>query len=167
LTILQIIDKKGQHIERHQWAKAKTTETEGRAKKIVRERKLKRMVVDADGLGLGVYQGLADDLGDRIIPLHGAEKPLSDEYNNKRTEIWNWVAKDIENEEIIAIQDIGYLFADLSGIKQKVNRRGKLQLESKDEYKKRLKHSPDDGDAFVEANMARKGLYEKLQFSVV
>ncbi|MCK4329268.1 hypothetical protein KAX02_05445 [candidate division WOR-3 bacterium] len=156
ISVMQILDSKGQHIDRIAWSKKTTTETEGRAKKIIRERHLKGVVVDADGLGLGVYQELADTFQNTVIPYHGSGSSNSDAYHNRRTEIWNWVQRDLENGGLSAIQDIGYLFADLSGIKQGINTKGELQLEEKKIYKKRLGHSPDDGDAFVMANMARK-----------
>jgi len=162
MTVLHVIDSKGQHIDRYVWSRMKLRITKAKAKKLFKEIGLRKMVVDADGLGLQVYQDLADELPGHIIPYHGMAKLHHEAYFNKRTEIWNWVLKDLESGEITAIQDIGYLFADLSGIKCPINTQGQMQLEAKKEYKGRLGHSPDDGDAFVMANMARK--YDTVDF---
>lgn len=157
LSVFQILDSRGQHIEKYTWARKKTTETEGRAKKIFLDRGLAKLAVDATGIGQGVSDALCEAIPGKIVPYIGAESPSCEEaYANRKTEVWNWVLQDLEAGELTAIQDIGYLFADITGLHQKINRSGKMQVESKIDYKRRLGRSPDDGEAFVLANMARK-----------
>ena len=59
------------------------------------------------------------------------------------------VKKMLEDKEISVIDD-GYLFNELTNRKYKFTNKGKIKIESKDEYKKRYNvKSPDEADAFV------------------
>jgi hypothetical protein len=103
--------------------------------------------IDA-GRGEGVISRLWQ-LGyeDRVIPVHFSGKSFSDLYLNKRAEIWcrmrDWFIQ--VNRPLIPRDES--LAADLSAPTFYVNDRGFIQIETKKEIKKRLKRSPDEGDA--------------------
>ena len=75
-----------------------------------------------------------------------AEAADGDEYANKRAEMWSEVKKWLE--EGGSIDDEG-LADELTGPEAYINRKGKLQLESKDDMKKRGLASPNMADALA------------------
>ena len=52
-------------------------------------------------------------------------------------------------KEPIALPPDDELLSELASVKYKVDARGAIQIESKDEMRKRLGHSPDRADAVV------------------
>jgi hypothetical protein len=74
-----------------------------------------------------------------------AEKPMDEYYANKRAEMWGTM-KDWLKEEGMIEDDQG-LKDDLTGPEAFMNLRGRLQLESKDDMKKRGLPSPNKADA--------------------
>lgn len=76
-----------------------------------------------------------------------SEKPLSEAYLNKRAEMWG-LAKEWLSEGG-AIPDDDDLFYDLIGPETVPRMDGKIQLESKDQMKRRGLISPNCGDALA------------------
>ena len=105
--------------------------------------------IDA-GRGEGVIHRLWQ-LGfeDIVVPVHFSGRSYSDLYLNKRAEIWckmrDWFLT--ENRPLIPRDEA--LAADLSAPMFFVNDKGYIQLETKREIKRRLKRSPDEGDALA------------------
>lgn len=98
------------------------------------------------GYGTGIYS-VGRDMGRsgwRLVSF--AEAADGDEYANKRAEMWAQVKKWLE--EGGSIDDEG-LADELTGPEAYINRRGKLQLESKDDMKKRGLASPNMADALA------------------
>lgn len=62
-------------------------------------------------------------------------------------------------KDAIALPPDDELLSELASVKYKVDARGAIQIESKDEMRKRLGHSPDRADAVVLAfaNLEREG----------
>jgi len=118
------------------------------------------IVIDCDGLGVGVYNDLleAKKAGDipeevKLVKIRSAGPPYKydEKYFDRRTEIWGEVAEQMRDGGI-----------DLSSVNnpdfdRQVTAprwelvRGKMKLEKKEETKKRLGASPDLADAFVYA----------------
>lgn len=119
--------------------------------------------IDTDGLGAGVYDRLVEVNNDRLLnyniyAIHNNAKPNDDKYYNKISELYG-VAKELfENnmslylrgeEPILEVPYDDELIKELSTRKYGVHSNGKIKLQSKDEYKKVLGHSPDKGDGFI------------------
>jgi hypothetical protein len=127
--------------------------------------------IDVVGWGLSATNFLQENLV-QTVPVNGAEKSLertrphahagsvpvasaSMAFVNKRAEIvWRMrETLDPTNPVPAAIPDDTKLRADLAAYRWTFTARG-IQVESKDEMKKKLGRSPDDGDALCLANMA-------------
>ena len=109
------------------------------------EHKPDAVFIDA-GAGSGVIDRLRQ-LGHEVTEVAFAGKPTDSRYLNKRAEIWcemrDWLT-------------LGGCIPNDSGLKQDLatptymyNSSGKIQLESKDDIKKRGMPSPDIGDALA------------------
>lgn len=106
-------------------------------------------VLDSIGLGKGVGDRLREMGGD-VVEINSASEPSDKEhFYNLRAEMWWYVSKLVLDKELPYPQD-PELRRQLTNLKYKViNSNGRLQLESKDETRKRLGRSPDRADAFV------------------
>ena len=80
-----------------------------------------------------------------VIEVNVSESAISDEYANLRTEIW-FNARDFLAEGSIPDDED---FMEMAEPKYYYTSKGKTALESKDDIKKRLKKSPDCGDALA------------------
>jgi hypothetical protein len=98
------------------------------------------------GYGQGIYSA-GQVMGRNWQLISFAGKPMSDIYANKRAEMWAEMKKWLQNDGII--EDDQQLIDDLTGPEAFVNTRGKLQLESKDDMKRRGLQSPNKGDALA------------------
>lgn len=133
------------------WGKKKTTYTTGIA---IQETALEEIIkIDADGMGSGVYDRLAE-LGHAVIGLRSGKNAFDEiKFENLKAEMW-WNAREIferqyERGNVISIPDDPELIEDLTGCKYIVKSNGRIIMEKKDDYKKRLGRSPDKGDSAV------------------
>jgi len=108
------------------------------------------IVVDGDGVGGGTIDTLTDmQLSNvDIMEIHGAGKPFNDDYQNKRAEMTFIAQKRLEEGEA-SIPNDTLLIEELLEIKYFVNKRGKIQIEEKDDLKERLGRSPNRADAWI------------------
>lgn len=135
-------------------------------------------MIDDTGLGGGVTDRLREVKVEEkltrlvVIPINAAEhieqdslenKEAFKNYNNLTTHMWANV-KDLLTNKQIQIEDDGILFGQMSARKYRVASNGKIQLESKDDMKKRGLDSPDRGDAL--ALCLYKGKIKKFTGSV-
>ena len=109
--------------------------------------------VDVDGLGSGVYDR-AREIGMPVHPFNFGGAPIDKErFVNKRAEAYWSLREDLE-DGLIDLPPDGEddeLVAQLGSIKWKVTSKGKIQIESKDDMRKRGLPSPDRADAVVMA----------------
>lgn len=139
-------------VEITDYSKQDTMETAGKV--IVAKRRHNPNAIKVDVIGLG--SGVVDRLNEQGVVVSGinvAESPNDPEqFNNLRSEVW-WNLRErldpnpANNPEPIGLPPNDDLLTDLSGIKYRINSRGQIVVESKEEMKKRLGHSPDYGDA--------------------
>lgn len=117
--------------------------------------------VDGAGLGAGVVDRLRQ-LNYRVVDVQAGSSPDDKEkYANKRAEIWgrmrDWLKGDVELPE-----DDG-LKSALTGLEYGYNNRMAIQLEKKDDMKKRGLASPDEADSlamtFAEPVRAIRDIY--------
>ena len=120
-----------------------TMETAGLVMAAQRETGASTVKVDEIGIGAGVVDRLRE-LKCPAVGVNVASAPLEPErYTNLRTELW-WNLRELlnpnprANPNPIALPPDDELLADLTNVKYRMDSRGRMQLESKDEIKKRL-----------------------------
>lgn len=110
------------------------------------EYKADAVIVDATGVGEAVMSSLR--LMNRSpIAFYAGEKALLDNCHNRRAEVWYKMRKWLY--EGGAIPDDSDLRDDLVGPEYSTNSRGQIQLERKQDMKKRGLASPDLADALA------------------
>lgn len=128
---------------------------------------IRHLGIDGVGVGAGTINTLKEyDIKDSAINLQGAERPIEmgteEKFKNLRSQMWWTAREDLRNGEIAMVND-AELIADLTTPKFEV-KQGKIVIESKEEIKKRLGHSPNKGDAFVYWNWRRKTRSNPIEF---
>ena len=129
------------------------------------------VVVDADGIGSGVYDELHShpDLGRRVRPFHAGGKPEYAEgvewtdatgelhFANRRAAAW-WHLRDLLDPRLgatLALPDDDLLVGDLTARAGASGQRDRILIESKEEIEKRIGRSTDTADAVVMAAWGR------------
>ena len=119
-------------------------------------------VIDAIGVGTGVVDRLREQ-GITVDAFMGSGKPKYKDktgeitFLNRRAEAW-WGLRDLLNPAFgfeIAIPDLPSLTGDLVAPRWDQTSSGFIKIEDKDDVRKRLGRSPDEGDAAVMAFNAR------------
>lgn len=108
---------------------------------------------DSGGLGSGIVSRM-QELGWPITGVQFGGSPLvkSERIQNRMTELWDNMARDIELQRII-LPDDSVLTSQLTSRKCTTISSGRLKLETKQEMKKRGCKSPDRADALALALM--------------
>jgi len=133
-----------------------TMQTVGKAMGFSNRNKSMKIKVDVIGIGAGVFDRLKEQ-GRKVVAFNAAGKTdrldKSKEFGfvNIRSAAW-WNLRELlmEEDSKIALPDDPGLIGDLSAPKWKVTSSGKIQVESKEEIKKRIGKSTDEGDAVVQ-----------------
>jgi hypothetical protein len=106
------------------------------------------ILVDSIGLGAGVV----DRLRELNLPARGvnvSESPaLGLTYRNLRAELWHKAKAWLEKRDCRLPKD-EKLISELATVRYSFTSNGKIQIESKDDIRKRGLSSPDLADAFV------------------
>ena len=133
------------------YSKLDNVEVANLATNIIRSQRPHRLFMDIGGQGAGVYDILKDrGFGEIIRGVYFGEKALNEErYFNRRAEMWDEVRQWLASKPAVQLPADEELLDDLTSVNKKYDRRGRLQLEEKDEVKKRLGRSPDRGDALA------------------
>lgn len=180
-VICEMVGTKETHQEVH--AKRDTGHISGSVIRVIngehRDRKTVVMV-DATGIGAGVYDNLVQAQSEGLIPkdvelyeVHFGSSPvlkteddkeeieqIKSRFVNLKSRMFNLLAVDLEHSLSI-ISDMEYL-KELPTLKYKLDSKSKMRMESKDEYKKRTgRSSPDRSDALALANLGR---YVKITY---
>lgn len=102
--------------------------------------------IDDTGIGGGVTDFMLEN-GYNIEPIiFGAKSTEPDKFNNLITEMWFYF-QSIINE--VSLPDIQELKSELSTREYKIDMKGRKQVESKDDYRKKYNKSPDLADALL------------------
>lgn len=114
-----------------------------------------RAVVDVDGIGAGVVDRLREQGLDVVAFNAGAGTDVRDRsgevgYANVRAAAWWGLRERMEAGEV-ALPPDDLLMGDLVTPRSRMTSGGKRLLESKDEIRRRLGRSTDDGDAVAMA----------------
>ena len=127
-------------------------------------------VVDVIGIGAGVVDRLRE-LTVAVVPFNAAEatdrldKTGQLGFVNKRAAAW-WNLREMldpANEIPVALPPDDKLTGDLTTPKWRVQSGGRIQIEAKDDIRKRLGRSTDDGDAVVQAFWPEGGISSSLE----
>jgi hypothetical protein len=131
------------------WAKQSTMETVGQVIAVWRGMQAEEIRVDGVGVGGGVVDRLAEQ-GFPVFDMQAGGAPMDRErFLNARAE-WSWALRErFEQGDIDLDPDDDELAAQLGTIKYRYTSRGQVQIESKDEIRKRGLPSPDKADAVI------------------
>jgi len=146
------------------WSYADAMTTTGRVAAIL-QRRGGVAVVDVIGLGGPVLDRLREQ-GLNAIAFNASEASDATDrsgelrFLNRRAEAW-WKlreALDPAFEPVLGLPDDDELLGDLTAPRWRINSSGRIQIESKDEIRKRIGRSTDAGDAVVQvlAHSARQ-----------
>jgi phage terminase large subunit len=104
--------------------------------------------VDVDGVGGGVVDRLTD-LGHDVIGIHFGSRPLraQPKMANRRAEMWWQMAEWVRDGG--CIPNDAELMAELTAPTYRFDSKGSVQLEPKEDLKKRGLPSPDKADALA------------------
>lgn len=140
-----------------EYSKQATTETTGRVIAAQRDTKADEIRVDGVGVGAGVVDQLTEK-GYAVLDMQaGAKARNPEKFANARAE-WFWGLRERFETDGIAIDPADdKLAAQLGSIKYKYTPRGQIQIESKDDMKKRGLPSPDRADAVMMTAVAPAG----------
>ena len=123
-------------------------------------------VVDVIGIGAGVVDRLREQHA-KVIAFNASKgTKLRDStrefwFKNCRSAAW-WTmrtALDPSGDPDICLPDDEMLLGDLSAPHWEVTSGGRIQVEGKDDIRKRIGRSTDDGDAVVQAFVPHLGVY--------
>jgi hypothetical protein len=120
----------------------------GKGARLLRANPKATLWIDVIGIGAGVFDRLREqpDFASRVFGVNSAGKPRDDaEYLNIRAESWGNVRDWLRD----AVLEKHEGFYELAQPKYKITSAGKLQLESKEDMKKRGVPSPNVGDALA------------------
>lgn len=102
--------------------------------------------IDDTGLGGGVTDIMIEN-GYNIWPIiYGAKSTEPDKYNNLITEMWFYFKSIIEH---VSLPDIQELKSELTTREYKIDMKGRKQIESKEDYRKKYNKSPDFADSLL------------------
>ncbi len=157
-----IIDRQGRRLGKHVCRLVDHRDTMQTVGEILQEAKrlyplgLRRIVVDATGLGGPVYDRLKEIQGVRDLVLgvnFGSRAFDVRKYANRRAEMWDTMRQWIEDSDApVQVPDSDAFQADVCAPVRGAGATGfnsnqQLVLESKDHIRERLGNSPDIGDA--------------------
>ena len=141
--------------------KLDTMEVAGWAKQVIDTEKPARMFIDVGGLGAGIYDRLKEQGYEKIIrAVNFASSPMEppkfdDEGKeipgplNRRAEMWMNSKEWLEDVAGVEIPDDDALQADACGPGYKYDSSARLQLEKKEDMRRRGASSPDGWDAIA------------------
>lgn len=138
----------------HKFRQASTTDTADWAMGLSRLLKARSVRTDATGLGAGVHDMLHRELGAPAMEMiAGASASDPARFINARAE-WGWHMRCLMDPQrdggAIAVPSDDALLLQLTEYKWQ-QPKGRIQLEPKDDLKKRIKCSPDEADACMYA----------------
>lgn len=159
--------KKGPVIEKLEcFEQISTMETAGRTVQFINQYHPIAVRIDTVGVGGGVYDRLKEMGYTEIVSMNGGEAPSdTKQFLNLRAEA-HWNLRSLIEQKAIKLPDDpeGILLGQMVSLTYKVNSRGKIQIESKEELRARGVESPDRLDAIILACMTNVRSRSKFRF---
>jgi hypothetical protein len=145
-------------VELRRSVKETTMETTGRVAGVLDADPARTAVVDVIGIGAGVVDRLRE-MGHKVQAFNASaatdRRDVTGElgFSSSRSGAWWGLREQLDPSagSDVCLPDDEMLLGDLSAPQWKVLSGGKIQVESKDEIRKRLGRSTDDGDAAIQA----------------
>lgn len=142
--------RRGDAIEEQiDWHHTTLMETCGRAAKAIKDYGLKALVIDAAGVGAGVF----DRLAEQRLPVYGyngghrAFTPGS--FSNRRSEMWWALRVRLEKKRLWLPPKSERLIADLVTPEYEIISSGRIKVETKEALLDRGVKSPDFADSLI------------------
>lgn len=108
--------------------------------------------VDSIGVGWGIYLHLRDTFGkDHVFPVNVGDAARDKKFVNAKAEHYWGLRLRVEAGDIYGIED-DKLIGQLTAIRYSQNARGQIEIESKEDLRKRGVKSPDRAEALMLAN---------------
>jgi phage terminase large subunit len=125
---------------------ADTTAVAGMIERLAYDEHPSSIAVDSIGIGAGVVDQLVLQEVQGLRPINVGSAPLNPElFANLRAELY-WNLRERFRTGSIVLTNDEQLAEELAAIRYRFNPGGKIQIESKDEMKRRLRRSPDRAD---------------------
>lgn len=129
--------------------KKSTMEVVGRAVLFAQKHGIEWFCVDDIGVGAGVTDRLKE-LERKVIAINSSEKASIPKYYNRRAEVYARGAEALQELKVSILPEDKELIEQLCWAKYKIIKsNGEIQIESKEDIKKRYGRSPDNADAFL------------------
>lgn len=144
--------RRGRVVERFEvFQKKDTVALADIATRFIEDYHPQKLFMDIGASGAGVYDILVDRGFSSQLKgvFFGARAMNQDRYANKRAEMWDHILTYLSQDLPVYLPSDDVLFEDLTVVNKKYDAMGRLQLEGKDEIKKRLGRSPDKADALA------------------
>lgn len=127
-----------------------TMETVGAIRRIIDVENPEKVMIDCIGIGAGIVDRLKE-IGYHCVEGVNVARTANnkDKFRNLRAELWHDMREWLAQDAPIEIPDSDELLGDLTSLGYKFDSSGRLQIESKDELRKRGMKSPDTADALA------------------
>ncbi len=146
-----IIRRKGRlayNVETH--FNLNTMELVGLIRRIIDKERPMKVCIDCIGVGAGIVDRLLELGYDMVEGVNVARSANDkDKFKNLRAELWHDMREWLAQEMFVQVPDTDELLGDLTSLGYKFDSSGRLQIESKDDLKRRGMKSPDTADALA------------------
>lgn len=147
LTVLTV--RRGDAVEEIiSWGNVSLMETAKRATEYIKEYSLKTLVIDASGIGAGVYDRMIEN-HQPVMAYNGGHRAFTvGTFTNRRTEMW-WHLRQRFERERLWIPNNEVLEGDLIAPEYNLLGSGRIKVETKEDLLERGIKSPDYADSLV------------------
>lgn len=127
-----------------------TMEIVGAIRRMIDKDHPSKVCIDCIGIGAGVVDRLLEIGYSCVEGVNVARRAnCSDKFKNLRAELWSDMREWLAQDAPVQLPDSDELLGDLTSLGYKFDSSGRLQIESKDELRKRGMKSPDCADALA------------------
>lgn len=146
-----IIRRKGRlayNIETH--FNLNTMELVGLIRRLIDKERPMKVCIDCIGIGAGIVDRLLEIGYDMVEGVNVARSANDkDKFRNLRAELWHDMRDWLTQELPVQVPDSDELLGDLTSLGYKYDSSARLQIESKDDLRKRGMKSPDTADSLA------------------
>ncbi len=142
--------RRGDAIELQEaWSQLSLMETVGRAMRAIADYDLKSLVIDAAGVGAGVYDRLIE-LRAPVFGYNGGHRAFTPgSFSNRRSEMWWSLRTRLEKERLWLPPNSEHLVGDLIAPEYEIISSGRIKIETKEDLLNRGVKSPDYADSLI------------------
>lgn len=125
---------------------------------------IKAINIDVIGVGYNMFTHIKDTFGDKANPVNVCNSPNdSEKYADLKSEYYWGLRMRLEKGDFYGLEDETTI-GQLAGIKYKHNSRGQIEIESKQDAKKRGVDSPDRAESIMLAFAGITKVYGALEY---